>query len=208
LAFSTISSKSSSIHSSNRIWFLARGASRITDEQETHAVWGDLLRFGDLTTLPGYSKENHRQAIEFWQSWQNRKTGRLYNPLYQDPQNPEVERDTPGNRGDYSAGAINVKYIPAILDILGAKLPGPVNTATHADAGVDTFDQLWRWIPQWATSPAGAFPVAAARQVDGGKPPAAAPEEEPVEEVAPEPVEEAPAEEEISSTEEEIPPTE
>jgi len=62
------------------IWFLARGASRITDEQETVAVWGDLLQFGDLTTLPSYSEENRQQAIKFWQSWQNRKTGRLYNP--------------------------------------------------------------------------------------------------------------------------------
>ncbi|MFV2065430.1 MAG: hypothetical protein ACC645_00510 [Pirellulales bacterium] len=150
------------------IWFLARGAAREKDEQETAAVWGDLLLFGDLTTLPSYSEENRQQAIKFWQSWQNRKTGRLYNPLHQDPQNPDVKRDTPGNRKDYSANAINVKYIPAILGMLGAKLPGPVNTLTHAKVGVDTFDQLWKWIPQWATSPAGAFPVEAARQVDGG----------------------------------------
>jgi len=150
------------------IWFLARGAGREKDEQETAAVWGDLLLFGELTTLPSYSKENHQQAIKFWQSWQNRKTGRLYNPLYQDPQNPEVKRNTPDNRSDYSADAINVKYIPAILSMLGARLPGPVNTVTHAKVGVDTFDQLWKWIPQWATSPAGAFPVEAARGVDGG----------------------------------------
>ncbi len=150
------------------IWFLARAAGREKDEQETHAVWGDLLLFGALETLPGYSKEHRQQAIEFWQSWQNRKTGRLYNPLYQDPQNPEVKRSTPGNRKDYSAEAINVKYIPSILGMLGAKLPGPVNMVTHAEVGVDTFDQLWKWIPQWATSPAGAFPVVAARQVDGG----------------------------------------
>ena len=30
------------------IWFVARGASRDKDEQETLAVWGDLLYFGDL----------------------------------------------------------------------------------------------------------------------------------------------------------------
>ena len=150
------------------IWFLARGAARDKDEQETHAVWGDLLLFGDLTTLPSYSKDNHQQAIEFWQSWQNRETGRLYNPLHQDPQNPSIKRNTPGNREDYSADAINIKYIPSILKMLGAKLPGPVNAVTHAKVGVDTFDQLWKWMPQWATSPAGAFPVTAARQVDGG----------------------------------------
>lgn len=150
------------------IWFLARGASRNIDEQETVAVWADLLYFYDLECLPGYSKENHKQAIEFWQSWQNRKTGRLYNPLYQDPQNPEVKRSTPGNREDYSADKINSKYIPNILATLGAELPGPVNLVAHADVGVDIFDQLWKSMSQWATSPAGAFPVVAARAVDDG----------------------------------------
>ena len=150
------------------IWFLARGAAREKDEQETAAVWGDLLIFGAIETLPGYSKKNHQQAIEFWQSWQNRETGRLYNPLYQDPQNPEMKRTTPGNRKDYSAETINVKYIPSILKMLGAELPGPVNMFTHANADKDTFDELWKWIPQWATSPAGAFPVEAARQLDDG----------------------------------------
>jgi len=150
------------------IWFLARGAGRDKDEQETVGVWGDLLAFGDLETLPGYSKENHQQAIEFWQSWQNRNTGRLYNPLYQDPQNPEVKRHTTDNRDDYSAEAINVKYIPVILEMLGSKLPKAVNIASHADAGEDTFDELWEWIPQWFTSPSGMFPVLAAREVDDG----------------------------------------
>ena len=150
------------------IWFFARGAARDKDEQETVAVWSDLLIFGDIETLPGYSKENHQQAIEFWQSWQNLETGRIYNPLYQDPQNPEVKRNTPGNRDDYSAETINVKYIPHILKMLGADLPGPVNAITHADVDKDTFDELWGWIPQWATSPAGAFPVEAARQLDDG----------------------------------------
>ena len=150
------------------IWFLARGAGRDKDEQETNAVWGNLLFFCDFDSLPGYTKENHQQAIEFWQSWQNRETGRLYNPLYQDPQNPDVKRNTPGNRDDYSADAINVKYVPYILKLLGSELPMPVNIATHADSDADTFDELWKWIPEWATSPAGAFPVLAAREVDEG----------------------------------------
>ncbi|MEN8226714.1 MAG: hypothetical protein ABFS38_01060 [Bacteroidota bacterium] len=150
------------------IWFLARGAGRGKDEQETAAVWGDLLYFGDLKTLPGYSEENRQQAIKFWQSWQNLETGRLYNPLYQDPQNPEVKRQTSGNRDDYSAEKINTKYIPSLLKILGAELPMPVNVASHADTGEDTFDDLWEWIPQWATSPSGMFPVLVAREVDEG----------------------------------------
>lgn len=118
------------------IWFLARGASRITDEQETVAVWGDLLTFygGDVTLLPEYSKEHRQQAIAFWQSWQNLETGLLYNPLYQDPQNPAVKRHTPGNRGDYSPGGINTKYIPVILGMLGSTLALPVNTATRVSA--------------------------------------------------------------------------
>jgi hypothetical protein len=33
----------------------------------------------------------------------------------------------------------------------------------------DTFDQLWAWIPRWATSPAGAFPIAAALELDRGR---------------------------------------
>ncbi|MDD5706938.1 MAG: hypothetical protein PHR35_13530, partial [Kiritimatiellae bacterium] len=61
------------------IWFLARGASRDKDEQETVAVWVELLNLFPLESLPGYSEENHRKAIAFWQSWQNRETGRLYN---------------------------------------------------------------------------------------------------------------------------------
>ncbi len=151
------------------IWFLARGAGRGTDEQETMSVWGDLLFFGSLETFPGYSEGNRRQAIEFWRSWQNLETGKLYNPLYQDPQNPEVKRDTPGNRNDYSVEKINTKYVPSILKILGDTLPLPVNIASRADTGVDTFDDLWRCIPQWMTSPAGAYPYLAAREVDKGK---------------------------------------
>ena len=150
------------------IWFLARGAARNKDEQETYAVWVDLLPCDDLEGLPGYSKENHQQAIEFWQSWQNLKTGRLYNPLYQDPQHPEIKRSTPGNRDDYSADGINLEYIPSILTMLGATLPLPCNIEAHAEASVDTFDHLWKRVSQWHPSPSGAFPINAAYEVDDG----------------------------------------
>lgn len=132
------------------------------------AVWGDLLFFGELETLPGYSENNRQQAIKFWKGWQNLETGKLYNPLYQDPQNPEVTRSMQGNRDNYSAEEINTKYIPSILKILGDTLPLPVNVTSRADAGVDTFDDLWAWIPQWMTSKAGAFPYQAACEVDNG----------------------------------------
>lgn len=150
------------------IWFLARGASRDKDEQETLAVWGDLLFFGDLASLPGYSRENHRHAIKFWQSWQNLTTGRLYNPLYQDPQNPEIKRNTPGNRQDYAPDKINIKYVPTILAKLGAELPLPCNTEAHADIGSDTFDRLWKELAQWSPAHAGLFPITAAYQVNEG----------------------------------------
>jgi len=152
------------------IWFLARGAGREKDEQETKAVWGDLLDFGGLETLPGYSEKNRRQAIEFWQSWQNLETGQLYNPLYQDPQNPEIKRNTPGNRDDYSAEAINLKYIPSILEMLGDKPLLPINTASRADIGEDTFDDLWGALPTWNTSHCGKYVSVVAREVDKGKP--------------------------------------
>ena len=150
------------------IWFLARGAGREKDEQETMAVWGDLLTFCNLEELPYYSKENHRRAIEFWQSWQNLETGRLYNPLYQDPQHPEIKRATPGNRDDYSAETINSKYIPGILDHLGAELPLACKIECCSDNDVDTFDRLWEHVARWESSPAGNFPVNAAREVEKG----------------------------------------
>jgi len=151
------------------IWFLARAGGRIKDEQETVAVWGDLLYFGSLETLPGYSEKNRRQAIEFWRSWQNLETGQLYNPFYQDPQNPEIKRNTPGNRDDYLAEGINLKYIPGILKFLGDTLLLPVNTASRADAGIDTFDDLWKSLPTWNTSHCGKYVEVVARELDNGK---------------------------------------
>jgi len=158
-------------HAETGHWFLARGEGRGTDEMETKAVWVDLLPFVKLEELPGYSEENHRQAIGFWQSWQNRSTGRLYNPLYQDPQNPGVRRDTPGNRADYSPEQINMKYVPAILTALGAALPLPVPAITaqvRADAGEDVFDHLWESVALRNPSHAGAFPLEPAMALDAG----------------------------------------
>lgn len=158
-------------YSQTGIWFLARGGGRKTEEQETKAVWVDLLHFCELEKLPGYSKENHQRAIKFWQSWQNLETGLLYNPLYQDPQHPEIKRQTADNRENYSPENINMKYIPSILGALGAELliplPG-IKNQERAGAGVDTFDKLWVAMEQWNTSHAGIFPVTAARALDAG----------------------------------------
>ena len=60
----------------------------------TARVWTELQGFlGGLEKLPYYSKDNHKKAIEFWQSWQNKKNGRFYNPILEDPQNPGVWRN-------------------------------------------------------------------------------------------------------------------
>lgn len=152
-------------------WFLARGASRVTDEMETKVVWVDLLAFVKLEDLPGYSEENLRKAVAFWRSWQNLKTGQIFNPLYQDPQDPGAKRRTPGNRADYSPEQINMKYVPAILAALGSELPLPLRglaTNVRADAGEDTFDRLWESIALRNPAHAGAFPVEAAESLEAG----------------------------------------
>lgn len=150
------------------IWFLARGESRDTDEQETVAVWKDLLFFESLKNLPYYSKENHKKAVDFWKSWQNLQTGRLYNPLYQNPQKPEEKRHTPGNRNDYSPEKINLKYIPLILEVLDGQLPIPCKLESYSENTKDTFDQMWGYIEKWSPSRAGIFPINAAYEVEQG----------------------------------------
>lgn len=153
------------------IWFLARGAARGTDEMETRAVWGDLLQTCTLAELPGYSPQRLQQAITFWQSWQNRQTGQLYNPLYQDPQAPEMSRQTPGNRVDYTPRSINLKYVQQILQMLGSELPVPIpaiESQTRADVGEDVYDHLWEAIALRRASHAGAYPLAAIEALEGG----------------------------------------
>jgi hypothetical protein len=153
------------------IWFLARGATRVSDEMETRAIWGDLLIFVKLEELPGYSEANQRKAVAFWRSWQNRNTGRIYNPLYQDPQNPDIRRQVPGNRDDYAPDKINMKYVPSILSALGAELPMPIPgiaTQVRADTGQDVFDHLWESIALCNPSHAGAFPVDASMALEAG----------------------------------------
>lgn len=152
-------------------WFLTRGAARISDERETKAIWVDLLAFIEIEQLPGYSHENHKAAIAFWKSWQNLETGQLYNPLYQDPQQPHNKRKTHGNRSDFTIDQINMKYVPVILEALGASLPLPIPglcTQVRADSGEDIFDHLWDSIAEWNTSHAGAFPVDSAMALDDG----------------------------------------
>ena len=81
----------------------------IWDEVATARAWGYLAVENGLESLPGYSQENLKKAIEFWQTWQNRETGEFWNPRLTDPQNPDPKT------------SINNKYVPGILLQLGTE---------------------------------------------------------------------------------------
>lgn len=143
-------------------WFFSRGAARDNDEQETVAVWVDVLQFVSLQELPGYSEENRQSAIAFWKSWQNRETGVMYNPRYQNPQKPEEMYLKPEDeklyyRQKYHNGmpnAVNDKYIVVILRALGSEPDIPVSST-----GMIAYENLWAHIERSESSPAGGLPV-------------------------------------------------
>ena len=58
-----------------------------------------LISYGSLEELPGYSTDNYDEAVRFWQSWQDPKTGRFRNV-------------------DDPAAPINGKYLPELLQML------------------------------------------------------------------------------------------
>ena len=113
------------------VWFYCKyadtdcGSSIWWDEVATARTWSELKSFlGGYEKLPHYSPENRRKSIEFWQSWQNEKDRRFYNPYLEDPQNPGTYRSAAGyNLAQYrnSGGRrVNQKYVPGILKVLGA----------------------------------------------------------------------------------------
>jgi hypothetical protein len=56
------------------------------DEVSSDRVYVQLQGLlGGIENLPNYSPENHRKAIEFYQSWQDEKTGLFHNPHFVDP---------------------------------------------------------------------------------------------------------------------------
>ena len=72
------------------------------DEVVTFRIYWSLINYyGGLEKIPDYSKENHEKAIKFWQSWQY-PDGSFKNPF---------DAKTP----------INYKYVPSILELLGAR---------------------------------------------------------------------------------------
>ncbi len=83
-------------------WFFAYnrvGGDNGPEYATVHRYSQLLLSYGNLENLPGYSKENHHQAVRYWQSWQDPTTGRFRN--VDDPTAP-----------------INGKYMPALLTML------------------------------------------------------------------------------------------
>jgi hypothetical protein len=113
-------------------WFLveaAGGAGKRTDELRTAAVYLALVAELGLEGVPGYTAERRRAAVSWWQSWQNDRTGRFYNPAVTDPQQP---RDP--------SGFCNEKYVVNILRALGAAPLHPFNTISSGEGeagGVD-----------------------------------------------------------------------
>jgi hypothetical protein len=116
-------------HVETGLWFYCKydnndcGTTVWWDEVATARIWSQLSAFLDgLDKLPGYSKMNHEQAIEFWQSWQNKSDGWFYNPLIEDPQNPGSWRAGEQDIvSQYKREGVNQKYVVNILNTLGSQ---------------------------------------------------------------------------------------
>jgi hypothetical protein len=118
-------------------------SSRRWDEVETSRVFRTLLTRIPLEELPGYSVENHREAIDYWQSWQNTDAGTFHNPRYVNPQAPDEVRESDPV---YLEHGTNAKYIPIVLALLGAEpMYQPQLHGSIGGGGVD-YDELWRTI--------------------------------------------------------------
>ena len=118
-------------------------SSRRWDEVETSRVFRTLLTRIPLEEVPGYSPENHRKAIDFWQSWQNSDTGTFHNPRYVNPQAPDEVRE---NDTAYLEHGTNAKYIPIVLALLGAESMYQPQIHGSSDGGGVDYDELWRTI--------------------------------------------------------------
>lgn len=83
-------------------WFYCVGLNGYPDEVVTFRVYAQLIHYyGNLEKVPGYTPEKRRNAIAFWQSWQN-EDGSFKNPVF------------PGKKS-------NGKYVPSVLELLGGK---------------------------------------------------------------------------------------
>ncbi len=105
------------------------------DEVSTATVYNQLVDSLGIENVPGYSAQNHKAATAWWQSWQNRTTGRFYNPLITDPQQPDDAEEF-----------CNEKYVVGILQTLGSAPLYPFTTISGGDgeAGKVDVDAFYR----------------------------------------------------------------
>jgi len=105
-----------------RIWMFlgSEGAS---------SLLGQLCDYMPLEEVPGWSPRRQAEAVRFWQSWQNTRTGRFYDPSKTDPQDPDPDVEF-----------CNEKYVVNILRILGAEPLYPHTTAARADGEAGAID--------------------------------------------------------------------
>ncbi len=116
-------------YAEGKIWMVkqvpSEPGSAYGDETETGVLFSDLMTHCKLALqdIPGWSPQRQAEAVVFWQSWQNRQTGRFYNPRLMDPQHPTPEE-----------GVCNEKYVVGILNTLGAKPKYPLSTVAEASS--------------------------------------------------------------------------
>ena len=119
-------------HAHSRRWFYVADPGdykKRWDEVSTATVYNQLVDALGIEHVPGYTAENHRTAIQWWQSWQNRTTGRFYNPLMTDPQNPDDAEEF-----------CNEKYVVGILHTLSSAPLYPFTTISGGDGEAGKVD--------------------------------------------------------------------
>lgn len=117
-----------------KVWGLARGSPEQAapfEEVGTARFLSAVKRYGLEIRVPGYSEQAKRDALVWWQSWQDPHTGRFHDP---------DDRDR----------LVNEKYVVSIIRSLGCEPLYPHST-TSATGQIDTavFLQRTRSDPDW-----------------------------------------------------------
>ena len=109
------------LYKEGKVWGLARGMPEQAapfDEVGTARFLSALKRYELETQAPGYNEQVKRNALAWWQSWQDPKTGRFH-----DPDNPKR--------------LVNEKFVVAIIRQLGGELLYP-HTTTSSTGKIET----------------------------------------------------------------------
>jgi hypothetical protein len=153
------------------MWYLVRSETlgyEGNDEGATSTIYNGLQIKYRFDQLPNYSSENHRKAVEYWQSWQNSETGVFINPRFDDPQNPkdlksELEKASGTQKGitgmigslgaeplypDYSALSTDEIDLEMLWDSLVERGPGFASSYAGKMASImkSRYEQGDRWI--------------------------------------------------------------